>query len=82
MALTHGDIAECKIIGQTIAKEMLREHVTSCPHAFRMAKQRMFMIGTILGVGLASGIAGGGVAVTCCVTDSRELVFHRDADFI
>jgi hypothetical protein len=59
MALSHGDIAECKEIGRTIVKEALAEHIKSCPHGKTILASKMFLMGVCIG----SGFAGGGLAL-------------------
>lgn len=62
MALSKGDIAECKEIGRVITKEALLEHIKNCPHhqAYLVSKARI--IGLIFGVVVTSGVSSGTVA--------------------
>ena len=61
MSLSDGDKAECMEISRAIVKEVLKEHIESCPHhrAFLISKARV--IGIISGVIAASGITSGAV---------------------
>lgn len=59
MALTEGDKAECKEIAREIVKEVLSEHIASCPHGKTLLASKMFIIGVCTG----SGFAGGGLAL-------------------
>ncbi len=59
MALTDGDKAECKEIARTIIKEVLTEHIKSCPHGKTLLASKMFLTGICVG----SGFAGGGLAL-------------------
>lgn len=53
MALNDGDKAECKEIAREIVKEVLTEHVTSCPHGLAMKKSKLLVIGVFVGLGFA-----------------------------
>jgi len=55
MALSHGDIAECKEIARIIVKEVIKEHINSCPHGQAMKTRWFLMIGLALGSGASSG---------------------------
>ena len=55
MALSAGDLAECKEIARAIVKEVLAEHVDSCPHGRTLQSSKMFLVGACVGSGLASG---------------------------
>lgn len=59
MSLTEGDKAEIKEIARLIVKEVLKEHIASCPHGKTLLKSRMFLMGVCIG----SGFAGGGFAL-------------------
>jgi len=59
MALTEGDKAECKEIAREIIKEVLIEHIASCPHGKAILAGKMFLTGICIG----SGFAGGGLAL-------------------
>jgi len=59
MALTDGDKAECKEIAREIIKEVLIEHIASCPHGRTILASKMFLTGMCVG----SGFAGGGLAL-------------------
>jgi hypothetical protein len=57
MALTHGDKAECKEIARVIVKEVITEHIKSCPHGKAMLANKWLVIG----IGLVSGLGSGGL---------------------
>jgi len=59
MALTEGDKAECKEIARVIVKEVLVEHIASCPHGKTLLASKMFLFGICVG----SGFAGGSMAL-------------------
>ena len=59
MALTDGDKAECKEIAREIVKEVMVEHIASCPHGKSLLASKMFLMGMSIG----SGAAGGGIAL-------------------
>ncbi len=61
MALTEGDKAECKEIAREIVKEVLIEHIASCPIGFTLVKNRMLLVGIFIGTTLAGGGAGIGI---------------------
>jgi len=54
MALSDGDKAECKEIAREIIKEVLREHIQSCPHGKTLLASKMLLIGACMGSGLTS----------------------------
>jgi len=56
MALSESDKAECREIAREIVKEVLIEHIKSCPHGQFLMRSRMLLIGLCIG----SGIGGGG----------------------
>ena len=55
MALNDGDKAECKEIAREIVKEVLSEHIASCPHGKVILASKMLLVGACVGSGLASG---------------------------
>ena len=55
MALSVGEKAECKEIAREIIKEVLVEHIKSCPHGRVILASKMLLIGACVGSGLASG---------------------------
>lgn len=57
--MTHGEKAEYKEIAREIIKEVLSEHIKSCPHGKSLLASKMFMAGVCIG----SGFAGGGLAL-------------------
>ena len=58
MPLSKSDIAECKEIAREIIKEVLKEHIASCPHGKTLLVSKWFMAGCFIG----SGAMGGGVS--------------------
>lgn len=63
MTMTEGDKAECKEIAREINKEVLKEHIASCPHGKAMLKNKMFLTGCIIGASIGGGIGGGGMVM-------------------
>ncbi len=59
MSMSDGDKAECMLIARTIVKEVLGEHIRSCPHhqAYLISKAKVF--GLICGIIVASGVTSG-----------------------
>jgi len=57
MTLDDGDKAECKEIARVMMKEVMTEHIASCPFGKRQLRDRAMLVGACLG----SGIGGGGV---------------------
>jgi len=55
MSLSKGDIAECKEIAREIIKEVMAEHVTTCPHNIRWKMAAAIITGACLGSGIAGG---------------------------
>jgi len=55
MTLSDGDKAECKEIARAIIKEVLIEHIASCPHGRTILASKMLLVGMCIGSGLASG---------------------------
>lgn len=60
--LNDGDIASCKEIARAIVKEVLIEHIASCPHGRTLLASKMFLIGICIGSGVAGGSAALGLA--------------------
>lgn len=60
MALSPGDLAECKEIARVIVKEVLETHVQTCPYGRSLLKFTCIAAGIAIG----SGIAGGGFVLT------------------
>ena len=60
MALSQGDIAECKEIAREIVKEVLIEHIKCCPHGRVILASKWLLIGMCI----ASGLTGGGMVFT------------------
>ncbi len=58
MALNEGDKAECKEIAREIIKEVLLEHIASCPHGKSLLVSKWFLVGVCIGCSIAgSGIS-------------------------
>ena len=58
MALNDGDKAECKEIAREIIKEVMAEHVASCPHGQSLSVLKAKFVGICIGVGVgSSGLA-------------------------
>jgi hypothetical protein len=57
--MNSGDKSECKEIARAIVTEVLREHISTCPHhtAYLISKARV--LGMILGIIIASGVSSG-----------------------
>lgn len=60
--MNAGDKAECKEIAREIVKEVLIEHIASCPHGKTLLANRWFLIGICIGSGIAGGSAALGLA--------------------
>jgi len=63
MALTEGDKAECKEIARIIINEVIKYHIESCPHGKVILKNRMFLIGCVIGASIGGGAGGAGVVM-------------------
>lgn len=59
MALSEGEKNTCKEIAREIIKEVLIEHIQSCPHGKAILASKMLLVGMCIG----SGIAGGSAAL-------------------
>ena len=59
--LTEGDKAMCAEIAREIVKEVLKEHIASCPHGMTLLKSKSFIIGCIFASGICGGLGGGGL---------------------
>ena len=57
MALTEGDKAQCMEIARLIVKEVMEEHIASCPFGQRQLRDRALLVGACIG----SGLGGGGL---------------------
>ena len=55
MPLSEGDKNTCKEIARAIVKEVLVEHIKSCPHGKTILASKMLLIGMCVGSGFASG---------------------------
>jgi len=55
MTLDDGDKAECKEIARVIIKEVLLEHINSCPHGIKLGKLWMLLVGACIGSGIGGG---------------------------
>lgn len=56
MSLTEQDKIECRDIAYRIIKEVMKEHVVTCPHAVRWRMIAAVFLGAVLGSGLINGI--------------------------
>jgi len=63
--MTHGEKAEIKEIAREIVKEVLLEHVASCPHGITMLKMRWMVAGIIVA---AAGSSAGTAALLKVLT--------------
>lgn len=59
MSLSDGDKAECKEIAREIVKEVLLEHIISCPHGLALARSKALIIGAFVG----GAFGGGGITI-------------------
>jgi hypothetical protein len=59
MTLSEGDKNTCREIAREIIKEVLIQHIESCPHGKSILTSKALIIGLCLG----SGFAGGGLAI-------------------
>lgn len=64
MSLTEGDKAECKEIAREIVREVLAEHIHSCPHGIKLLTSKAYLIGICMGCGLAGGGVGSAIGLT------------------
>ena len=55
MVLSEGDKNTCREISRLIIKEVLLEHISSCPHGKTIFASKMLLIGMCIGSGLTSG---------------------------
>jgi len=62
MALNDGDKAECKEIAREIVKEVLSEHIASCPHGKTILASKMMIVGLFIGCGFTGGSLALGLA--------------------
>jgi len=62
MALTDQDKIECKQLAGEIIKEVLVEHIQTCPHHQAYLVTRARIVGIITGAILASGVTSGTLA--------------------
>lgn len=70
MSLTEGDKNTCKEIAREIIKEVLLEHVQSCPHGIQLRISKAYLFGICIG----SGLAGGGVGAAVFAAFSKIFV--------
>tara|TARA_R100001530_G_C4256609_1_gene139331 strand:- start:368 stop:586 length:219 start_codon:yes stop_codon:yes gene_type:complete len=65
MSLEPGDREWCKLISKEIAytinKEVIAEHIKTCPFGMKLLVGKYFCIGIAFGIGLVSG--GGGFLI-------------------
>ncbi len=66
MSLTRKDIDEIKLLARDVALEVTKEvlivHIQGCPHGQAFNKNKAFLVGVVVGVGLFCGGAGFGIA--------------------
>ena len=55
--MTPGDKAECKEIAREIVKEVLKEHIASCPHGKALLVSKWVLIT----IAIAGPLAGSGL---------------------
>lgn len=55
MSLTEGDRAECREIAREIITEVIKGHVTTCPHGLWIARSKAILIGVCIGGGFTGG---------------------------
>ena len=55
MALSEGDKNTCRELAREIIKEVLIEHIKSCPHGQSILASKMLLVGMCIGSGFASG---------------------------
>ena len=67
MALDEGDKAICGEIAERIIEKVMKrimpQHVASCPHGKTMLKNKMFLVGCIVGTSIAGGAGGASVVI-------------------
>lgn len=73
MALTDGDKAEIKEMARMIVREVMAEHVKTCPHHQEYLISRARLVGMAVGIVLASSI-GSGTAATVVTLVLRMVV--------
>ena len=56
MALNEGDKAICSQIAERIIKEVMQQHVKTCPHVIKWKLVAAVFFGAILGSGLVNGL--------------------------
>ena len=61
--LDDGDKAICMEIAREINKEVLLEHIASCPHGKAIVKNKMFLVGLTVGISLVGGVGGAGIVM-------------------
>jgi len=44
-----------------VTKELLIQHIDSCPHGKTLLKSKFLIVGSIIGAGIGGGIGGGGI---------------------
>jgi len=60
--LTDGQLAQCIEASRIIIREVLTEHIKTCPHHLAFMISRAKIIGVVIGMILASGISSGTAA--------------------
>jgi hypothetical protein len=61
MALDEGDKNTCKEIAREIVKEVILEHVKSCPHGIQLKISKAYIVGMCIGSGLSGGCIGAAI---------------------
>lgn len=61
MGLTEQDKIECKDIAYRIIKEVMAEHIQTCPHGIAMKYNKRMIAATVIGLLLGSGIINGSI---------------------
>jgi len=61
MTLSDGDKAICAQIAGEIIKEVIAEHIESCPHGIKLQVSKAYIVGIVLGSGIVSGGVGAAV---------------------
>lgn len=60
--LNEGDKAECKDIARLIVKEVILEHIQSCPIGRSLAVSKAFLSGCVFIAGCGGGAVGAIIA--------------------
>lgn len=63
MTLSEGDKSQMMEIARGIIKEVMVEHIQSCPHGIALRVSKKMIAAVIIGACFGSGIAGGGIVL-------------------